>query len=324
MTIERLATTVTGSPLRIAVSRARPAQQLCATPLLYVHGGTFPSELAVGYRIDGRSWRDALLAEGYEVWAFDLLGYGHSDRYPEMSGDAQATAPLGRAPSAARQLAAVVALIQAHTAAPRVSLIAHSWGSMVAGLFASRCPWAIERLVFFGPVVRRDRPRHDTTPPPALPGWTRLGIEAQRQRFAADLPPDQPPAMPQFERWAADYLASEPDGGAGVRIPTGPLADIDAAWRGSLAYDPALIAAPLCVLRGEWDSLCDDADAAWLLAQLPAGVRRHDVRLARGTHLMHLESGRTRLFDAAHEFLSDGGTNGKIRRDRRDLRGAAA
>jgi pimeloyl-ACP methyl ester carboxylesterase len=239
-----------------------------------------------------------------------------------MTSDPAASAPLGRADFSARQLAAVVALIQAQTATPRVSLIAHSWGSMVAGAFAARCPWAIERLVFFGPVLQRQP--SPAAAQAALPGWTRLTVEAQRQRFAADLPQGQPPTMPQFERWAAAYLASEPDGGDSVRIPTGPMADIAAAWRGSLAYDPALLAAPLCVLRGEWDSLCRDDDANWLLERLPASLRREDVKLARGTHLMHLETGRMRLYDAAHEFLSDGGTNGKLRRNRRNLRGAAA
>jgi pimeloyl-ACP methyl ester carboxylesterase len=292
--------------------------------VLYIHGATFPSELAVGHRIDGTSWRDVLLEQGYEVWALDFLGYGASDRFPEMSAEACAAAPLGRAVTAARQIAAVVALIQATTATPRVSLIAHSWGSMAAGLFAGKCPWAVERLVFFGPVLRREPAAAARTT--SLPGWIRLTIEAQRQRFMADIPPGQSPAMPHrhFERWAADYLASEPDGGGGVRIPTGPMADIEAAWQGRLAYDPSLIAAPLCIVRGQWDSLCGDADAAWLMAQLPANAHKYDVKLAGGTHLMHLETGRTRLFDATHAFLSDGGTLGKFQSDCGDLRSSAA
>jgi len=324
MTVERFWAAMPHSPLRIAVSRALPPVRRSATPLLYVHGATFSSELAIGHRIDGASWRDVLLEQGHEVWALDFLGYGASDRFPEMSADSCAAAPLGRAATAARQIAAAVALIQATTAAPRVSLIAHSWGSMAAGLFAGKCPWAVERLVFFGPVLRREPAAPARTT--ALPGWIRLTTAAQRQRFMADIPPGQPPAMPQrhFDRWAAEYLASEPDGGGGVRIPTGPMADIEAAWQGSLAYDPALIAAPLCILRGEWDSLCGDADAAWLLARLTNSARKEDIKLPRGTHLMHLETGRTRLFDAANFFLSDGGAFGKSHSDRRDLRSSAA
>ncbi len=322
--IERLWTALPRSPLRIAASRARPPERRHAAPLLYVHGATFPSELAVGHRIDGLSWRDALLAQGYEVWAFDFLGYGASDRYVEMSSAPRLAQPLGRVEAGARQIAAVVALIRQTTGAWRVSLIAHSWGTMAAGLFAGKFPWAVERLAFFGPIAQREPVAG--TAANTLPNWTRLTVEAQHRRFLADIPPGQPSAMPQrhFERWAAAYLASEPAGGDGVRVPTGPMADIEAAWRGQLPYEPALIAAPLCLLRGEWDSLCTDADAAWLLGRLPPSLRRHDIRLPAGTHLMHLESGRTRLHDATHAFLSDGGNLAEFERHRRDLRGAAA
>ena len=53
--------------------------------VLYVHGATFPSALSIAHRFDGYSWRDALCAEGFDVWGFDFLGYGGSDRYPEMN-----------------------------------------------------------------------------------------------------------------------------------------------------------------------------------------------------------------------------------------------
>jgi pimeloyl-ACP methyl ester carboxylesterase len=312
MTVDRLWTALPGSPLHIAVSRARPATPRSTTPLLYAHGATFPAELAIGHRIDGTSWRDALLAQGYEVWAFDFLGYGASDRYVEMSSAPRIAPPLGRAAVAARQIAAVVTLIGRTTGAWRVSLIAHSWGTMAAGLFAGTFPWAVERLVFFGPIAQRE----PGAAPTARPNWTRLTVAAQHHRFLADIPPGQPTAMPQrhFDRWAADYLASDPAGGDGVRVPTGPMADIEAAWCGHLPYEPGSIAAPLCVLRGAWDSLCTDADAAWLLARLPASLRKHDIKLPAGSHLMHLETGRTRLHDATHAFLSDGESLGEFER----------
>src|SRR5213593_2787332 len=76
-----------------------------------------------------------------------------------------------------------------------------------------------------------------------------------------------------------------------VNIPAGPQADIAAAWSGALAYEPARITAPTLIVRGEWDGVCDDRDAAWLLHRLGSRDKR-DVKLPRGTHLMHLEHGR--------------------------------
>jgi hypothetical protein len=68
----------TGESFRIAGAPHEPAllvRHLAPTssgpgrgrPVLYVHGATFPSALAVGYRFDGRSWMDELAAVGFDV-----------------------------------------------------------------------------------------------------------------------------------------------------------------------------------------------------------------------------------------------------------------
>ena len=77
-------------------------------------------------------------------------------------------------------------------------------------------------------------------------------------------------------------------------------------WSGRLAYNPALIKAPVAIVRGAWDSLCRDADAAWLLAALTSAPHKTDVKIANATHLMHLETGRAALYAAAHSFLAGG------------------
>jgi pimeloyl-ACP methyl ester carboxylesterase len=61
--------------------------------VLYLHGATFPSALSIAYRFDGCSWRDALSAAGFDVWVLDFLGFGGSDRYPEMNEGADAHGP---------------------------------------------------------------------------------------------------------------------------------------------------------------------------------------------------------------------------------------
>jgi pimeloyl-ACP methyl ester carboxylesterase len=68
-------------------------------------------------------------------------------------------------------------------------------------------------------------------------------------------------------------------------------------------HEPSRITAPLCILRGAWDSLCTDADAAWLFDACTAAPLKRDVKLSHGTHLMHLEAGRTALHRDAIAFL---------------------
>src|SRR5436190_2914930 len=109
--------------LSVHVSR-HPGAKPGLPPVIYVHGATFPSSLAVGWRFaENRSWSDDLVDAGYDVWSFDFIGYGRSDRYPAM---AQAPAPgaLGRSNAAVRQLAAVVAHVRAETRKAMVAILA--------------------------------------------------------------------------------------------------------------------------------------------------------------------------------------------------------
>ena len=88
-----------------------------------------------------------------------------------------------------------------------------------------------------------------------------------------------------------------------MKTPSGPIADIFAAWHGHLAYDPAGIKAPTAIVRGEWDSLVTDADARWLFDALNAAPTKRDLKIGRGTHLMHLEENRYELYKEAQSFL---------------------
>jgi pimeloyl-ACP methyl ester carboxylesterase len=287
---------------------AMPADR--ARPVLFVHGATFPSDCALMFRFGGQSWADALNRAGFAAFAFDFAGFGGSERHAAMGAETPPDgAPLGRAGDAAAQIARVVRAVLERTGAGTLSIIAHSWGSIAAGLFATRHPEQVERLVFFGPIMRRSQ----LTAEPALGPWRLVSVDEQLRRFTEDVPDGAAPVleMDDFPAWAQRYLDSDPTSRSrappSVKTPNGPVADIAAAWAGRLAYDPARIAAPVAVIRGAWDSLCTDADAAWLRAALTS-TTMHDVTVPRGTHLMHLERGRHALYAAANAFLSEGRT----------------
>ncbi|MBV8652010.1 MAG: alpha/beta hydrolase, partial [Alphaproteobacteria bacterium] len=315
-TLFAIASPVAG--LRLDLRYLPPTAPQAGAPrvVLYVHGGTFPSALSIAHRFAGqahrgRSWRDALNEAGFHCWGLDFHGFGAlSDRYPEMAEPAQRHPPLGRTESASRQLEAAVRHIAAYHGVPRISLVAHSWGTMVAGEFAGRCPELVERLVLFGPIARREAPTDSPgVEPQRLPAWRLISLADQWTRFTADVPRGEAPVLLErhFAEWGERYLDGDKESRtrspASVKVPSGAFQDIFDAWGGSLAYDPARVLAPVAIIRGEWDSYTTDEDARWLLQALKNAPLRRDIKIARGTHLMHLEESRVALYRETKTFL---------------------
>jgi len=273
--------------------------------VLYVHGGTFSSGLSIAHRFDGQSWRDELVNAGFQVWGLDFAGFGASDPYPEMSQTPENQPALGQAGAASEQLERAVRFICEHHRATRISIIAHSWGTIATGLLAGRCPELIERLVFFAPIAWRQK----QVEPQIYPAWRLVSLKDQWDRFTQDVPSGEPAVLNRrdFEEWGELYLDTDAESRtrspASVKIPGGPWQDIALAWAGQLAYDPARIRAPVGIIRGEWDQASTEADARWLFDALKNSPVRREVKISRATHLMLLEAARFALYREAETFL---------------------
>ena len=294
--------------LSIFLRRLAPITEGPTRAVLYVHGATFPSALSIAHRFSGQSWRDALCAAGFEVWGFDFYGFGCSDRYAEMNEEADKHGPLGVAKDAARQLEIAVRFILAHVGVETLSIISHSWGSMPVGHFACTHPALLDRWVLFAPIARRAPLRYEPTP--SFPAWRLVSAEDQWNRFVEDVPAHETPVLSkrEFDVWAQAYLDTDHDSRTrtppSVKTPLGPFSEIIAAWHGSLPYEPSQVRAPVAIIRGEWDGLLPDADARWLFDAFSRSPNKRDIKIGRGTHLMHLETMRWALWRESIAFLS--------------------
>ena len=232
-----ISSSLDGLKLFLRYLPARVVSQSKPKVVLYVHGGTFPSALSIAHRFDGRSWRDELVDAGFHVWGLDFHGFGASDPYPEMSQPAEFRPALGQAKAASEQLEQSVRFIRDYHRIHKISIIAHSWGTMATGLLAERCPALIERLVFFAPIAWRQRQAE----PQLYPAWRLVSLQEQWARFTQDVPFGEPAVFNRqdFDEWGELYLDTDAESRTrslvSVKIPSGPWQDIALAAAGQLA-----------------------------------------------------------------------------------------
>ena len=175
-------------------------------------------------------------------------------------------------------------------ASPRLSLVSHSWGSMPACRFAGKHPAMVDRVVLFGPIARRPQAALRSPRRRARPGgssrWKINGSGSSRTCRPATARAVAP-AFRRMGRALSRQRPREPRPRPGRREnPGGPFIDILRAWHGELAYDPALVTAPVAIIRGEWDGVIPDEDATWLFDAFTASPiqARHQDRSRHASH----------------------------------------
>lgn len=281
------------------VRHTAPERANGAPPVLFVHGSSFPSGLSFDFRMDDQSWMDWMAARGYDVYALDFLGYGLSDRYsdvPPLDG------PPGRARAVERDVGSAVEAILHRTGQGQVLLVGHSWGGSVAARYAQDNAGKVAKLVLFAAVTPRAAGQAAISGGAAVTAYEEM-TPAQRIAAMDGLrPAHEPPQLHAdvFARWGGQWLASDGRSEGKVRFPAGPGADVAELQRGGTYYDPARLAMPVLLVRGEWDAWPADADFRRLQGQMPGAQY---VVIPRGTHVMHLEAARGALYEAVHAFL---------------------
>lgn len=292
--------------LRHVVSAA-PSTGVPRPVVLILLGAVVPVSGNQGYPFGGRSMMQALAEQGLDVWTLDYYGLGASDRYREMSEPADTHAPLGTTEQKIDQIDAVVAYLKRTRRVERVMLLGISHGTLQAGLYATRRPESVSRLVLFGPVTpfTEGPPRGtklgaygDYNPRDLWDLFTRRSLSTGEVVLDSTM----------YDAWAATYLRSDPSSGtrtpATVRAPNGFQADLAAIASGRYSFDPRDIKAPTLIVMGEMDEIATFAGAQWLLRSLRQAPQRRLVVIGRGSHTIQFEKERTQLYEVLSEFLA--------------------
>jgi pimeloyl-ACP methyl ester carboxylesterase len=277
--------------------------------VLFIHGLSFPTQLAEGFEFDGRdSWLDFLANRRFLACGLDFLGFGESSRPPAMSAEPAGAAPLDRAADAAMQISVAADYLLKNPNVKRLHLVAHSWGTVPAALYAAGHAKTLSSLTFFAPVV----PKPGTPVKSTDFSWWEISPRERYEqlKFRDVLPTGLHLLEPAVDRkWAETFAASGPGHqskgiDASVRIPAGPLADFNDAVTDHYPYNPMDVRIPIFVVYGSYDNVIDDAGAETFLSRFGNSPFKWRLRIDDGTHVMHLERNRQSLYQSVLAFIA--------------------
>ena len=291
------------------MSPVKPVGSKKGRVVLITHGTAVPSSGNAAFAVGGRSWMSDFAENGFDVWALDFAGFGKSSRYPEMDAPANTNPPLGRAEECSRQIGLAIRYIMKRQRVKKVSLIGDSGGTLVAGLYATRKPEVIDRLVLYGPVGRKGN-SDGARPSDAYSLFT---PEPLVEQFAGSVPADEKPVFDKKyfrDVWSPLFLDNDPTSRErnppSVKIPNGRIADAAEINAGKFPYDPSKIQAPTLVIIGEWDTVTPDEGARELFDSLKSARLKRYVIIGRATHTVQFEESRFQLYEEVRTFLAGG------------------
>lgn len=275
--------------------------------VLFIHGASFPTMLAAGFRFKSAdSWIDFMAGKGFLSCGLDFLGYGDSSRPAAMLEAPEGATPLIRAPEAAQEISTAVRYMHEKRNISELHIIAHSWGTIPAALFASSHPGALASLTLFGPIV----PIPGSKPESIDASW--WGITANRRLEQLYYKSVLPHGLTLLEpavatKWAEKFAAlsksAHGDPQKTIRIPAGPVADIEDAHDNVYPYSPGKVKAPVFAVYGDYDSESNDPNTKRFLARFTSSPFKWRLRIDHGTHVMHLERNRWSLYRSVYAFI---------------------
>ena len=226
--------------------------------ILFIHGSSMASQPTFDLHVPGvedSSVMDVFARAGYDCWCLDNEGYGRSDKRRDIPCDIS---------NGADDIAVAADYIQKTRGAGPLLVYGISSGALKAALFAQRHPGAVKRLaldafVWTGegsPTLEQRRKK--------LPEYMAAGNRRPIDRafvqsiFTRDHPGT---AEDRFVNAFADAILSLDDS-----VPIGTYIDMCLHLP---VVDPAKIACPTIVMRGQYDGIAGVDDLVEFFKRLP-------------------------------------------------------
>ena len=259
--------------------------------IFFVHGSSMASQPTFDLQVPGRPFSSAMdwfSDHGYDTWTMDNEGYGRSDKQRNINFDIS---------NGADDLAAGSDYVMKATGAKKLLFYGISSGALKAGLFAERHPERVEKIALDAFV------------------WTGEGSPTLEQRkkklpeFIARSrrPIDRPFVHSIFQRdhpGTADEATIEAFADAILTLddsmPTGTYVDMCSKLP---LLDPAKLAVPTIILRGEHDGIASMDDLIKYFVKLPHPNKQFSV-MEGISHASFQQKNYMSVYHLLHSFFT--------------------
>ena len=255
-----------------------------------VHGSSFSGPSGFDLQVPGKpgySLMEHFAALGFDVWTLDHEGYGRSSRTDGTSDIA----------AGADDLRAGMDVVRRETGQEHYAFYGSSSGALRAALFAEFYPEYVDRLILDAFVWTGEGSPTLIERARKMDQWTASNMRAvDRDFFHSIFNRDMPGTS---EDGVADALA-DAELALADAVPTGTYYDMCARLP---VCDPARIACPVLIVRGEHDGIATEDDLLAYFRALP----NHDkqfVIIPGQAHVSYLGLNRARFWHVLHQFLT--------------------
>jgi pimeloyl-ACP methyl ester carboxylesterase len=228
-----------------------------AGTILFVHGSSMASTPTFDLQVPGRPDSSAMewfARRGFDTWCVDMEGYGRSDKTRPINSDIA---------NGADDLAAASAYIMEKTGSGPLLVYGISSGALRAALFAERHPERVKRLALDAFVWSGEGSPTLAERKKKLPEFQAKNRRPIDRAFVYSIfNRDHPGAAEDrvIEAFADAILALDDS------VPTGTYVDMCSRLP---LVDPAKIAVPTIVMRGQWDGIASMEDLVAFFTRLP-------------------------------------------------------
>lgn len=258
--------------------------------IILAHGSATAGKESFDLQVPGRpdfSVMDALAKQGFDVFALDVRGFGRSTHPTEHFTTEDAASDLN----------AVVDYVMRERNAPKVRLLAWSYGTQYAGLFVMAHPDKVDRYVSYAQMgidsvdIAKRRPNLKMYQEKV---YIQIPEQGWHGRFYSLTPNENnyPDVVDAFAKAAASVEKN---------TPTSPQLDLITKLP---MLDASKIVVPTMIIHGQYDDVADTKQLLPFFEQLPNPNKRYVIVPDAG-HMMMLQKGHTIFQQAITDYFSE-------------------